>query len=433
MKKLNITFCSSPDYTGNAKALYVYMQKHYKNKMNLTWIVHDESKQKKLNEKGIKAILIGTPEFKKYIKTTNVFFTTHCNLTGDITKKSLYVELWHGISSKKIGFMMNHISDDDKNWYKEISRKIDYIIVPSEFWKIIFAARFNLDLRQILPIGYPKLDNIKDENAKTNLEKILNCNIEEYKKIIFYTPTFRKGCGRKSDSHFGSNIINLNKYEEEELIEYLKENKYLLCIKKHPSEESKFLNNFSNSDNIKLIEENVLNEFNYDIYNILDASDVLITDYSSLGIEYLFLNKNVIYIDSDKKEYMNNRGICYENYDFWSSNTAINSLDDLKKLLDKYLNDKEFQFEEKRKLFFNDLKDGGCKKICNYFFDSKGNLNSNIKPIINNSRKYYLMEEEKNKIEVELAERRKELNSIYNSKAWRLAEKLRRIKHKIFK
>ena len=219
MKKLNITFCSSPDYTGNAKALYVYMQKHYKNKMNLTWIVHDESKQKKLNEKGIKAILIGTPEFKKYIKTTNVFFTTHCNLTGDITKKSLYVELWHGISSKKIGFMMNHISDDDKNWYKEISRKIDYIIVPSEFWKIIFAARFNLDLRQILPIGYPKLDNIKDENAKTNLEKILNCNIEEYKKIIFYTPTFRKGCGRKSDSHFGSNIINLNKYEEEELIE----------------------------------------------------------------------------------------------------------------------------------------------------------------------------------------------------------------------
>ena len=72
------------------------MNKKYNDKMNLVWIVQTEEKMKELNKKGINAITIGTDEFKKYIKTTNVFFTTHCNLTGDITKKSLYIELWHG-------------------------------------------------------------------------------------------------------------------------------------------------------------------------------------------------------------------------------------------------------------------------------------------------------------------------------------------------
>ena len=42
MKKLNITFCSFPDFTGNARALYEYMIKRYGNNMNYTWIVHEE-------------------------------------------------------------------------------------------------------------------------------------------------------------------------------------------------------------------------------------------------------------------------------------------------------------------------------------------------------------------------------------------------------
>lgn len=432
MNKLNITFCSTPDFTGNAKSLYNYMKNKYNDKMNLVWIVQTKEKEEELSKKSINAITIGTEEFKKYIKTTDLFFTTHCNLTGDITKKSIYVELWHGISSKKIGFMMNNISKKDFEWYKTLSKKIDYMIVPSEFWKIIFAARFNLDLNQILTIGYPKLDSIKDKNAKKNLEKVLNCKLDKYNKIIFYTPTFRKGCGRK-DSNFGGNIINLKKYKEKELEEYLKSKNYLLCIKKHPSEESDFLNNLENSENIKLIEEKRLDKLNFDIYNILDASDVLITDYSSLGIEYLFLNKNVIYIDTDKDDYMNNRGICYENFNFWSSNTAIDNISDLKEKIDNYLEKDNFIFEEQKKLFFNNLENGGCKNICNYFFEEDGKLKVGIKTVINSNKENELLKEKNEKLEYVVKEKEKELNTIYSSKAWKLAEKLRKIKHKIIK
>lgn len=442
MKKLNITFCSYPDFSNNAKALYEYMIKNYENKMNFNWVVNDKNNLLWLKKQGINAYFLGSIEFKKYIKKTDVFFTTHCNLTGDKTEKSLYVELWHGISSKKVGFMMNNISRKDESWYKHLSETIDYFIVPSEFWSLIFANRFNINLKQILPIGYPKLDNLNNKDASGNLSKLLNLNIEKYKKVIFYMPTFRQGCGRR-ESFFGNNILNLQNYNEEELIKYLMDNNYLLCIKKHPSEQMNILNNFEQSDNVKLLEDDLLRKNNLDVYDILNAADVLITDYSSLGIEFLYLNKPVIYINTDVEEYMKNRGICYNNFDFWSSSMSVNNLSALKEKLDFYLkydNDLPQNLKEKRDLWFNNLEDGGCKNICSYFFTDDGNLRNDLNPYINDSKKIVQLnniitqkEEDIKYFKRLSAQRKEELNLVYNSKSWKILEKLRKVKRRILK
>lgn len=51
-------------------------------------------------------------------------------------------------------------------------------------------------------------------------------------------PTFRKGCNREQESFLNqNNIFNLEQYPEEKLIDFLKKNNYLLCIKKYPNEE----------------------------------------------------------------------------------------------------------------------------------------------------------------------------------------------------
>lgn len=60
LKKLNITFCSFPDFSGNAKALYEYMVRTYNDKMNFTWIVYNQNSIDRLKSKGINAILIET-------------------------------------------------------------------------------------------------------------------------------------------------------------------------------------------------------------------------------------------------------------------------------------------------------------------------------------------------------------------------------------
>lgn len=432
MRKLNVTFCSYPDFSGNARALYLYMKKKYKDKMNYTWIFNDSSSFSKIDKSDVNAILIDTNEFKKYISKTDVFFTTHCNLAGDKVKKSLYIELWHGLSPKKVGYMMNNISSSDSEWYNFLSRNVDYFIVPSEFWALIFSARFNVSLNQCLPIGYPKLDIIKDKNAHSNLSKVLETDVSKYKKIIYYMPTFRKGCGRDGDSAFSDNYLNLKKYDENDLIDYLKKNNYLLCIKKHPSEEGAFLNKFVQSSVVKLITEERLVECGFDIYNILDASDVMITDYSSLGVEYLFLDKPVIYIGTDFAQYNDSRGICYKNFDFWSSNNSVSTINDLISAIDNC----QFNnlFSTNKKLFFGDLEDGCCKKICSYFFNDDGTKKKNVKPFINANKKCEILDKKLCDVKNDLDYYKRlsnqkidELNLIYNSRSWKILEKLRKI------
>ena len=435
MKKLNITFCSFPDFSGNAKALYNYMKKKYKDGMNYTWIVTSEVFKEKLSSKNINAIVLGTDEFKKYIKKTDVFFTTHCNLTGDKTDKAMYIELWHGISSKKVGFMMSNISNADKAWYEHLSKTVDYFIVPSEFWTTIFSARFNVNIKQVLPLGYPKLDFIKNKKASKNLSKLLNKDLSNYKKIIFYMPTFRKGCGREDGIVAVNNTLNLYSYDEQKLISFLEKNNYLLCIKEHPSEEVQFSTTIV-SDNIILIENSKLEEMYFDVYDILDAADLLITDYSSLGIEFLYLNKPCVYLNTDVDSYNQSRGICYNNYEFWLTD-GVNTLDSLLNKIDQYFSCNDnlpLELEEKRNLWFGNLKNGGCENICSYFFSDDGKLK--VKPYINSNRQVVYLNkkieklEEKKKYYERLSKQRKEeLDLVYNSKSWKLLEKLRKIKN----
>ena len=211
--------------------------------MNYTWIVYNESSVKILKEKKINVILIGTDEFKKYIKTTDVFFTTHVNLSGDKEKTSdaLYVELWHGIGPKPVGFLANKLSKSDRKWYNSLREVIDYIIVPSDFWKVIFSSIFNVEGDRIKSLGLPLLDEIKNSEGKKNINNILNIDIDKYKKVILYAPTFKSGCGRTLESKINpNNIMDLKEYSDEKLNKYLENNNYLLIVKRHPSEECEY-------------------------------------------------------------------------------------------------------------------------------------------------------------------------------------------------
>lgn len=436
MKKLNITFCSFPDFSSNTKALYEYMVKRYNDDMNFVWIVYEEKTRKKLLDKNIKAILIGTEEFRKYISTTDVFFTTHCNLTGDKTDKSLYIDFWHAIGPKPVGFLANNILPNDEKWYNELRRKIDYFITPSEFWSTIFSSMFNVKPERVLSLGLPIFDYIKNSDGKSNLSNVLDLNLDEYQKIIYYMPTFRKGCGRESESNVNNNnIFNFDSYDENELFDYLKKNKFLMCVKRHPSEELSFVQPENN--NLRVITDDMLKDKGITINEILNAADIMITDYSSVGVEFLFLNRPVIYIDKDEEEYKNNRGIILGDYNLWTQGVTCSDLKGLKQRIDDIIAnnlDFSYYYNQRKNLWFGNLQDGGCQRICDYLFD--GNK-------ISKRVKYYKDNEtvlENNIIELNkvikekdelIVSKQSQLNSVLNSKGWKLLENCRKIKNKI--
>ena len=73
----------------------------------------------------------------------------------------------------------------------------------------------------------------------------------------------------------GNNIVTLNtsaKNNDDDLDSFLKKNNYLLCIKKHPSEELE--SRFQDRENIITIHENDLSDNMITINEILDASPI---------------------------------------------------------------------------------------------------------------------------------------------------------------
>ena len=90
--------------------------------------------------------------------------------------------------------------------------------------------------------------------------------------------------------------------------------------------------------------------------------------------------------------------------------------------------------EEKRKLWFGNLKNGGCDNICSYFFTDDGKLK--VKPYINSNRqvvnlnkKIAKLDEEKKYYERLSKQRKEELDLVYNSRSWQVLERLRKIKN----
>ena len=448
MKKLNITFCSFPDFAGNAKALYEYMVKTYKTKMNYTWIVYNQSTVDRLKSKGINAILIGTDEFEEYIPKTDVFFTTQGNLDGDKDKckDAVYVELWHGIGPKSSGFAQRNPSKDDIRGYGNIGRIVDYFIVPSEFWKIIYGAMFKVEHNRIKNLGMPILDYFKYSDGKNNLSKVINMDLTKYKKIIMYMPTFKQGFNHCDVKKISKNIFNFKEeYIEEDFDKYLDQNKYLLCIKKHPGDISKI--NFKNMKNIISIDDNMLLQNDLSVNEIINAFDLMITDYSSIGTEFIFLDKPVLFAIGDYDEYSQNRGIYFDNLDFWTPGPKCNNIYNLKKEIKEILSDDNYYKDERikyKKLWFGDTKDGGCDKICNLLFDKSGSLLDNVKKrkkLTNNIEEENIKMQQiilnknaiiknQNKRIKYLEEKEQELAAIKYSRSYKIIQKIVKIRKK---
>ena len=55
-----------------------------------------------------------------------------------------------------------------------------------------------------------------------------------------------------------------------------------------------------------------------DLYKIINAVDLLITDYSSIYFDFLLLDRPIIFTPMDLDEYRSNPGLLLEPYEFWT-------------------------------------------------------------------------------------------------------------------
>ncbi|GAF65687.1 putative glycosyltransferase [Bacillus sp. TS-2] len=255
------------------------------------------------------------------------------------TKSHLFIQLWHGFPLKGLGTKSKGAISID-NW-----EVFDKVASYSELYNKIIGESFFVPEDKFMITGLPRNDWLFLSEGRKILENSLDISLSKNKKVVFYMPTYRNSSilNERSGKRTSDNIFGFSSFNSNTFTRFLEEANILLVMKLHPLEESKY--HHIKSDSIYFLSDPILNKKQIDLYEILNGVDLLITDYSSVYIDYLLLNRPIIFTPTDLMEYRATRGFSfpYEEYTPGPKVTDQNSLQSqiLKLLANKHLYEEE--------------------------------------------------------------------------------------------
>ncbi|MEA1873616.1 MAG: CDP-glycerol glycerophosphotransferase family protein [Bacteroidota bacterium] len=209
--------------------------------------------------------------------------------------KAAKIQLWHGVSSKKIELDTDQFTKSKWRFFRKFygilrGQIVRYKLIASTsdyYSKHLYKNAFRY--QSILPIGQSRNDiffrDLNETDFINSNKSLLNNLMEQSKKndsrIVLYTPTYR--------SHLSMDFIDFAQMNK-----FCQDNKLLLVLKYHilsPVPDTKNLSNVFIYDKSK------------DVYPLMKICDVMITDYSSIYIDYLMTNRPVIFFIPDFEAY----------------------------------------------------------------------------------------------------------------------------------
>lgn len=338
-KKNKCIFLSYPDFSDNAKEYYEYLKNNHNDKFELIWLYENKDSEKydyienKIHITSLKALW--------HIITAKYLIFTHVHYIIqklDLNKHVL-MSLWHGMPLKTLGYVEKNIPQNLQTQY-ELFGKHGHFFATSDLFKLSMQACFMMDYDKVYITGQPRTDCILSDRNKSEISDYLE--IKKYNKVILYTPTYKEAIRNKKrdiDKSF-SNIFYFDDYIEKQFYQILEDKNILFVIKPHPMDEV-FYNNYLKKGhlihpNIKILFDNDIKNNNFYFYDFFALADLMITDYSSIGIDYLITSKPIIYLTQTSKEYSKNRGfILPDNYEIFmpgdkvhNFNKLINAIED---------------------------------------------------------------------------------------------------------
>lgn len=209
--------------------------------------------------------------------------------------KAVITQLWHAEGAFKRFGLSAPLPDDIREREKKCSERLNYVVCTSRNVAPIYAEAFGVKESKILPIGSPRTDKLFNQDIESIRADFDKKHPEcREKKLILYAPTFRDSAEKDS--------ALLNR------IDMLKFNESLpdcaLLIKLHPQIHS-----------AKPV-DGATDVTKEDIGTLTLICDSVITDYSSVCMDFALLSKPCYFYAFDLEEYEDERSFYfdYESY-----------------------------------------------------------------------------------------------------------------------
>ena len=270
------------------------------------WVVDDEQSQapEALEEKYRNAcefVVKNTRAYRKALLEAK-YLIIAVTLPFYFAKKpdQIYIHTWHAITVKSIGYDVVGAPWISWNVVRNFMMS-DYIISPNDYMTNVIVDSCKLQgvyRGTILEGGYPRNDLFLSTEKSTIIKKLHHFSVEydPKKPTILYAPTWRGD----------ENIVNpTNQVPElKELMIKLKKDysvAYNVFLKPHPLVYKYAL---QDSELQSFLVPNSI-----DPNELLTIVDILIADFSSIFIDYLMTDNQVIFYFPDKADYIQERGI----------------------------------------------------------------------------------------------------------------------------
>ena len=281
--------------------------------ISIYWIAKKNCSGTELLDPRIKVVEMDSAEAKQILSRAGAAFVNEGvqDLSGDFLNYSsgaVIVNLWHGVPWKKIG--MDSYSGVAGKLYSKLVLSLQsysYVVTSSEVCSNALKSAFLIkDSDKLIRSGLPRNSLFYDPKETAACRKQLISflddrygGIDDETKIITYMPTFRDR---------NEKIVDLKSTDiSRQLNDCLRMHNAVLLQKAHYVSQKR-----DSREKLKDDLDRILYLDEYASQELLAASDILITDYSSCFFDFLILDRPIIHFLYDYDYYANkDRGLYY--------------------------------------------------------------------------------------------------------------------------
>lgn len=356
-------------YKGNPRYLYEYLLAHPELEFEPVWVTGAEDVAEELRSRGLPVVhkcelqapwsLLRAEFIVIDFTPRDVFY-----LGEAAFGRFRFIQTAHGMPIKKGGQLALEegrgrrprgrlaflaplfVSLKSALVYNVFLANYELVVAQSEESRKDLAELYVNDNVEVL--GAPRNDVLFDQSRRSQVRQRLG--LDRYERVLLYCPTWRDEFER---------IEPFTSEEWRALSQWLESRGYLLMVKKHPldgelvvPDELENIKNFTGAVD--------------DVQELCVASDVLITDYSSIAFDYCLTGRPIIYYCYDYSTYLTEcRGMIYDYFETMPGPFARDAgeLMELLETLDEWFvsedfNDDYSRFAER----FNTYRDGASSR-----------------------------------------------------------------------
>ena len=309
-----------------------------------------QARKKYVEEKGmshrVRLLTTDTPAYYKVLATAKYLICEDYLIYFFIKRPGqIYLNTWHGTPLMTLGKNKNFdytlLGNEQKNFFDA-----DYLLCPNEFTMQCFLDDYmlgNFAKGKLLMSGYPRNEVLGKTEVRDRVRR--ECGFGE-KQVIAYLPTWRKNTAEQS--------LNIRtKRMKEMLAEWDAALSDYQVVYMHQHYVNQLAIDFSEYRHILPFPKQ------YGVYEFLTATDLLVTDYSSVMFDYVLTGRKVVLFVHDREYYERIRGLHME-----LETLPFPKVETVEKLVDEIRMPKEYEDTEFRNRFCSYDRQGVTEALC---------------------------------------------------------------------